>query len=768
MLANGGVCPVTNEKCFDVEHIKNCLSVLSSAGLNDFSGTGQFLIDFPCKSSSSGILMMVIPNLGGFVTYSPRIDSFDISVFGLAFVKSVSAKFHLTSSSVFRDLAVYRKLFNSTPRKKWEDNPIESNTNSELPNEVNQLYYSAYHGNASNIRKLYARGVDVNEPDYDGRTALHLAVCGSSLLCVKVLVMLGANLKAVDFHGNTPITDARNSGFQSIIEYLETCEMSQRGVFDEVSSPVDIEHRTEERHDRISRYCRSLALIRTDGSWGSATYNELHASIRKDGIMLTLEDLISNVSYSVNPTDPVSHETLQQIITRYPAVSKVIEGQTRITDFKSFCDDVVDIFEQTKSNREGRIATYIPQLARVDPEKYGVAVCSVDGQQFSVGDNTEEFCVQSCSKPITYCIAQQLCGEKHVHDYVGYEPSGRNFNELLLSSTGKPHNPCVNSGAIVTASLVLPDASPERRFDYVTSVWTKLSGGRVPGYSNATFLSELSTADRNFCLGYLMKEKFCFPKHIDSSDALVDVLRFYFQICSLTFDCESLSVIAATLANGGVCPLTNERVFEDQIVRNALVIMSSSGMYDYSGEFKFMIGLPAKSGVAGALLTVIPGICGICTWSPRLDKHGNSVRGIEFFKMLEKRYSIHRYADTCALSKKKNLDSHSLYTVENKKCHLFLKAAFNGDRKTLMLLLSEGMDVNIRDYDKRTAIHVAASAGKLKSVFYLVMTYGAFLNPVDRWGQTPLSNAKTFGHQKVVDFLISKGGLEEITPETEI
>ncbi len=135
-------------------------------------------------------------------------------------------------------------------------------------------------------------------------------------------------------------------------------------------------------------------------------------------------------------------------------VERAVLGNMIIPDFQSFTKDISTIYEKTKNNREGDVADYIPQLGRVEPEQFAVSVCTVDGQRYSIGDHEVDFCVQSCSKPITYCLALEEHGEEIVHQYIGREPSGRGFNELTLNHEGKPHNPLINSGAIMTSSLI--------------------------------------------------------------------------------------------------------------------------------------------------------------------------------------------------------------------------------------------------------------------------------------------------------------------------
>lgn len=322
-------------------------------------------------------------------------------------------------------------------------------------------------------------------------------------------------------------------------------------------------------------------------------------------------------------------------------IERAVSGELVIPDFAWFSGELQDIFEKTRALEGGAVATYIPQLARVPAEHYGAAACTVDGQRFSAGDAGVDFTAQSCMKPINYALALEEHGEEGVHQVVGREPSGRGFNELTLNSENRPHNPMLNAGAIATCSLIRRGAAIADRFDHVMEQWRRLAGGQKAGFSNAVYLSEKDKGDRNYALGYFMKEKRVFPDDTD----LMDTLEFYFQCCSIEATCQRMAIIAATLANGGICPTTGERVLGFDTVRDCLSLMYSCGMYDFSGEFAFTIGLPAKSGVSGALMVVVPNVLGLCTYSPRLDPLGNSVRGIAFCKELVHRYNFHTYDD---------------------------------------------------------------------------------------------------------------------------
>lgn len=315
-------------------------------------------------------------------------------------------------------------------------------------------------------------------------------------------------------------------------------------------------------------------------------------------------------------------------------------------------------YENTVDNEGGEVATYIPQLAQVNPDLYGVSFCDCNGRLFNLGDTTQPFCLQSASKPLSYCFAREQEKESRapiVHEHVGYEPSGRAFNEFVLNRDGLPHNPLINAGAIMVSSLIQPQAEPSHRFEILQRFYTKMGGNRPGiGFDNAVFLSEKRHADRNISLAYYMRENGAFEGYPTASE-IEEHLDLYFQSCSITANCEVAATIAATLANSGICPITQEQVVAPLVTKDALSIMYTCGMYDFSGQFSFQIGLPAKSGVSGCVLMCIPNVGGFCIWSPRLDVMGNSVRGVsfclEFTRLTNSRFHMfHRIGSGSALA----------------------------------------------------------------------------------------------------------------------
>ncbi|XP_058487598.1 glutaminase 2b isoform X1 [Solea solea] len=419
-----------------------------------------------------------------------------------------------------------------------------------------------------------------------------------------------------------------------------------------------------------------------------------------------------------------------------------------IPEFDAFAKKINEIYKRGQNQNEGKVAQYIPQLAKFSPDLWGVSLCTVDGQRHSVGDTKQPFCLQSCVKPLQYAIAVHESGTESVHQYVGMEPSGLKFNVLSLDDEDKPHNPMVNAGAIVISSLIKPHSNKAEKFDYVMEFVKNMAGQEYVGFSNATFQSEKETGDRNFAIGYYMKEKKCFPPSVD----MIDALDFYFQLCSIEVTCESGSIMAATLANGGICPITGQRVLSAEAVRNTLSLMHSCGMYDFSGQMAFHVGLPAKSGVSGAILLVIPNVMGVMCWSPPLDRVGNSVRGINFCQELVSLFNFHNYDNLRHFVKKQD-PRRQEGDDRNKSVFSLMFAAYSGDVSALRRFALSSMDMGLKDYDSRTALHIAAAEGHIDVVKFLTETCQVDPFVKDRWGNLPVYDAMQFGHSEVVEVL---------------
>ena len=295
-----------------------------------------------------------------------------------------------------------------------------------------------------------------------------------------------------------------------------------------------------------------------------------------------------------------------------------------------------EIHAKYLNNFSGKIATYIPELAKADPRLFGIALVTADGQIYNIGDACHPFTIQSISKPFVYGLALEDRGVDYILSRVGVEPSGEAYNSIVFDKrTNRPFNPMVNAGAIATTALIKGGTHEERR----TRVLDKFAdlAGRNVAIDHAVYLSERATGHRNRAIGYLELNAGMIDVQVD------DHLDLYFEQCSILVSARDLAVIAATLANDGVNPLTGKRAIQREYVKNVLSVMHSCGMYDYAGEWSYRIGLPAKSGVSGGIIAVLPGQFGIGIFSPLVDDQGNSCRGIQVCEELSARFKLHMF-----------------------------------------------------------------------------------------------------------------------------
>ena len=436
-------------------------------------------------------------------------------------------------------------------------------------------------------------------------------------------------------------------------------------------------------------------------------------------------------------------------------ISRTLFNQLVIPNFKKFSQEFQKISEMCKENDNGKNADYIPQLKSYNKNYWGCSVCTIDGQRSSYGDSAVPFTMQSSSKPFYYAMALSEYGEQYVHKHVGLEPSGRNFKEMCLDRNNKPHNPMINAGAIMTVGILYPEMSIGDRFDKIFNIFKKAVGNKFLAFNNSVFLSERENTNRNFALAHFMRENNVYPEPI-AKDKFKESLELYFMICSMEITVESGAILASTLANGGVCPLSGERIFKADMVKHVLSLMLSCGMNDYSGQFAFHCGLPAKSGISGAIMIVVPNICGFCIWSPPVDNHGNSCRGVKFANELVKTFNFHNFDEMSSLKKdptKINDGKNEISTIWNKSKYerktvvYLLFAAQRGDLSEIKRYHLSDIDMNSQDYDGRTTLHIAASEGHHHIVEYLVEECQIDVSIKDRWGRTALDNAIEFKHK---------------------
>ena len=281
----------------------------------------------------------------------------------------------------------------------------------------------------------------------------------------------------------------------------------------------------------------------------------------------------------------------------------------------------------------GNVADYIPELGKADPHHFGISLATLDGHVYEVGDSRIPFTIQSMSKPFVFALALDTLGAARVENAIGVEPSGDPFNSIRLNADNHPFNPMVNAGAI-TCSGLIREAKGDGAFEYIRSALGRFAG-RELGVDEAVFTSESTTGDRNRAIGYLLRTNSVLKEDVSK------VLEVYFRQCAILVTARDIAVMAATLANRGKNPVTGEQVMTPYAISRTLSVMTSSGMYDYAGEWIYRVGIPAKSGVGGGILAALPARLGLGSYSPKLDSHGNSVRGIGVCEALSAHYDLH-------------------------------------------------------------------------------------------------------------------------------
>ncbi len=295
---------------------------------------------------------------------------------------------------------------------------------------------------------------------------------------------------------------------------------------------------------------------------------------------------------------------------------------------------LAQVHDELTDLRAGHPSMSIPALAAGNPDSYGVALATVDGRVYEVGDSREEFSIQSLSKPFTYGLALQDQGFDALDAKVDVEPSGDAFNEISLApDTGRPSNPMINAGAL-TATAQVDSRGSSSRFDRILANYSGYAG-RELSVNTEIAAQEGASGHRNRALAHLLRSFTILESDPDP------VVEDYFRQCSIMVTCRDLSLMAATLANGGVNPVTGDEVLGVAGVERVLTVMTTCGMYDDAGEWMIRVGMPGKSGIGGGIIAVLPGQVGLAVYSPSLDQHGNSVRGVATCERLSTDMELH-------------------------------------------------------------------------------------------------------------------------------
>lgn len=299
---------------------------------------------------------------------------------------------------------------------------------------------------------------------------------------------------------------------------------------------------------------------------------------------------------------------------------------------------VREAHEACRGNNEGRVADYIPALAAVAPDLFAICLAGVDGAMWSAGDADAVFTIQSISKPFVFALVCEAIGAEEARDKLGVNSTGLPFDSVMAVELNpqRTTNPMVNAGAIATTSLV-PGNSVEAKWDFIRAGLSRFAG-RPLEINAEVYRSEAACNQRNRGLA-----KFLEGYGRLYADAL-EATDLYTRQCALEVTVRDLAVMAATLADGGVNPLTGERVLDDRHTKRILAVLATAGLYEQSGEWLFETGLPGKSGVSGGLITVAPGKAGLAVFAPRLDAAGNSVKGQLATKHLSERLGLNLFA----------------------------------------------------------------------------------------------------------------------------
>lgn len=363
-----------------------------------------------------------------------------------------------------------------------------------------------------------------------------------------------------------------------------------------------------------------LAVV--PGRMGVAIYSppldSNHKSTRGVGVLTDLSERLNTHVFCGSTRPPISSRRSTSMRRKQGLVALLAELHAKYAPL-----------------REGKPYVCDSEVTQVDPNKFGICAVSVDGRVQAVGDWQHPFLLQSLSKVFVYGMALEDHGRDYIRRRVDVEPTGAPFDAIikLEQKTKRPFNPMVNTGGIATTSLIKGKGRAQR-LQRVLQMYSRYVGKEVRLDAPA-FLAEQTSGDRNRAISYLLR-------HFGMVNGSIDeTLDLYLQQCSITVTARDLAIMAATLAGRGVNPMTGERAIESEYVKDLLSIMYTCGMYDFSGGWAYKIGLPAKSGVGGGIMAVVPGEMGIAVFSPPLDDRGNSVRGIRVFEELSNRLGLH-------------------------------------------------------------------------------------------------------------------------------
>ena len=729
-MATGGICPTTGKQCISPQITKAVLTIMFSAGMYDYSGEWCVHVGLPAKSGVAGLVYCVIPHVMGVAIWSPPLDSHGNSVKGVEFCKRLLARYRF---GIFNSL-VSDELSLATAAPTRGESALASRDGKP---------------EASSARRPRGHSED--------RSALQQSAHIYALWHTTLMRMRTLARSTVLISNSVTVTPADE---ELAAELTEEAGPPASGAKRGYSSMRGVDLPS------------LLAFIRVKG---------LVPNRRTFPVLFTqLLRMVSTASRS----DGVPIISLADMVLPGESENLVLAALTRrlaMPVFNSFAADLEDIYRLVEDKREGELSTYSKMVLHgVDENAFGVAICTCDGQMISLGDAaTKPVPLLQAVKPLLYALALKDVGAETVHHYVGTEPTAaapNSFSLLKPSSHGpadeeakedpnapleqRPYNPFMDTGALSVCSLLgrAHLAEEQRlfhdkgsRFTHLISHFTQWAGGRKIGFNNPVFLALKKKALKTLALSHYIKGMGCYPPRTSPDDNS----NLLLQAEAIQPRPTDLAVIAATIANRGVCPTSRVRCMRRDDVRWLLSLMYNAGLNQFTGKWNFSVGIPAATGSSGILMAVVPNVMGIVIYSPRVNAMGVPVRAIHFCEMLTKRYRINMFDQLVY----RDAEVRNLPEPDKKKSStgtlMFFElcmACSSGNIRVIEQLLEDGVDLNFADYDKRTALHIAASDGQL-AVVKLLVKEGAEILVQDRWGQTPYDDAMRTGNETIMAVL---------------
>ncbi|KAL0968434.1 hypothetical protein UPYG_G00266800 [Umbra pygmaea] len=508
--------------------------------------------------------------------------------------------------------------------------------------------------------------------------------------------------------------------------------------------------RTETLPTNTKKRAAADVLFDSFASEGRVSMNQFFETVWSTGLHRSdprIKDCFVHMRKLQDADGTVDRNTFLRCVTGFVSlILKALQGRFVIPDFATFTDETQKLFMKCKQ------LSSVKEKDSGDSTKWGVSICTVDGQRLSLGDCSVPCVLGEISWPLVYGIAVDQLGVDKVHRYVGMEEFSKYDSPFTLTKQGVPHSPLIETGAIITASLLQLTASvgaeEEEKYESVLNAVKRLCNKEHANLNCTSYQSLRKDSIRLHALSYYLQEKKCFPEAIDINGTLDLML----QCASTEVTCESGAAMAASLANGGLCPLSGDQVMSPLATKSMLSIMQIAGMNDYSRIFHFKTSAPAKASKSGVMLAVIPGVLGLLCWSPDLDCYGNSWKAVHFCEEIISTFQLHSFDIRTpfrqVLTYRKWKAESEGYQIMN-----ILLAAFKGDLLSLQRYFLSGADMNAVDYDGRTALHVAASEGHSQIIQFLVENAGANYSLKDRWGNTPMQEAVKHSHDNAAQLL---------------